>query len=574
MANEIKITITEKGTAKKYTRRMKAADKATDRFRLKTSGLTRTIGALRNKLLLVTFATALLTAGFIKTVKAAGDAQETISKFEAVFKTQAKAARTFAEDLAKSTNRATIELIDFLSTLQDTFVPLGFTRKAASDLSKDLVTLAVDVASFNNKLDADVIRDFQSALVGNTETVRKYGIVITQAVLGQELLNTGVADSVLKATEAEKAFARYNIILRSTTDAQGDAVRTADSFNNKMKGAQAAALDLSIAIGNQLLPVANKLAGAFTTAARGLTTFFNAFAPAKNATEALEKLKKQIIINAFVSGKSFKALMKDNAAAIRILEARIKAEELFASLAEDIEIESAEARIIRLATEAKAFRSMMEEKAQIVAEFANLSSQISNEIAQREFNNIDFVERKDLQAANAKRTRLIAFAKKNITDSKQLAARLAIIEQDFQTDVTGIQEEADNERAAIRKRLKPFLIAEALANTAVAFTKALPNIPLAIAVGVLGAAQVATIAAQQFAQGGFTSGKTVSVGEGGQEFIKPPAGSQVFTNAQSRQMSNQPQTINLIINDEVIASAIIPALERGSLLGGNNIALT
>ena len=44
-----------------------------------------------------------------------------------------------------------------MAGLQDTFVPLGIARDEAAELSKSLVTLAVDVASFNNTADADVI---------------------------------------------------------------------------------------------------------------------------------------------------------------------------------------------------------------------------------------------------------------------------------------------------------------------------------------------------------------------------------------------------------------------------------
>ena len=73
------------------------------------------------------------------------------------------------------------------STVQDTFVPLGFARNEASDLSVQLTKLAVDVASFNNASDTETMRAFQSAIVGNHETVRRFGIVITEATLQQEL---------------------------------------------------------------------------------------------------------------------------------------------------------------------------------------------------------------------------------------------------------------------------------------------------------------------------------------------------------------------------------------------------
>jgi hypothetical protein len=91
------------------------------------------------------------------------------------------------------------------------------------------------MASFNNESEANVIRDLQSALVGNHETVRKYGVIITQATLDQELLNTGIEGGIREATEQEKVMARMNIILKGTTDAQGDAARTAGSFANSIK---------------------------------------------------------------------------------------------------------------------------------------------------------------------------------------------------------------------------------------------------------------------------------------------------------------------------------------------------
>ena len=50
---------------------------------------------------------------------------------------------------------------------------MGFVRSEAKELSKGLSQLAIDVASFNNATDAEVMQAFQSAIVGNHETVRK-----------------------------------------------------------------------------------------------------------------------------------------------------------------------------------------------------------------------------------------------------------------------------------------------------------------------------------------------------------------------------------------------------------------
>jgi len=192
-------------------------------------------------------------------VKIASDAEESGSKFIAVFKEESKAAEQFAEVLAGKTQRSVINLKASLAGIQDTFVPLGFARKRARELSQAMVELAVDVASFQNASDEDVIRDFQSALVGNTETVRKYGIVITQATLTQELLRQGLNKTASTATELEKVQARLNLILAGTSDAQGDAARTSESFANQMKGLGAVTQELAVAIGNALIPPIKEL---------------------------------------------------------------------------------------------------------------------------------------------------------------------------------------------------------------------------------------------------------------------------------------------------------------------------
>lgn len=183
---------------------------------------------------------------------AASRFEETESKFQAVFKEGAEEQRALIEAFGSKVGRSTTDLLQFQSTLQDTFVPLGIARKEAAKFSDQVTKLGIDIASFNNKADADVIRDLQSALVGNTETVRKYGIVINQARVNQELLNMGIAGGTKTATEGEKALARLNLIMRGSSDAMGDAVRTANSFENSMKRVRAVVTDASVTFGKEL----------------------------------------------------------------------------------------------------------------------------------------------------------------------------------------------------------------------------------------------------------------------------------------------------------------------------------
>jgi hypothetical protein len=192
-------------------------------------------------------------------VKLASDAEETGSKFDAVFKNLAPEVRAFAENTEIALGRSRFELEEFLAGLQDTFVPLGFARDRSAELSKQLTTLAIDVASFQNKSEPDVIRAFTSAIVGNGEAVRSFGIILTQAALDQELLNMGITGGARNATEQQKVMARLNIIMKSTTDAHGDAAKTAGSFANQVKALRARSKDLATDIGRILIPTTLKL---------------------------------------------------------------------------------------------------------------------------------------------------------------------------------------------------------------------------------------------------------------------------------------------------------------------------
>jgi len=202
----------------------------------------------------------------VAALKVASDAEEMESKFNVVFGELAGEAKTWADEFGDSVGRSTASVMGWMAALQDTFVPLGFARAEGAELSKTLAKLTVDMASFNNESEANVIRDLQSALVGNHETVRKYGVIITQATLDQELMNMGIRDGIQAATEQQKVQARMNIIIAGTADAQGDAIRTADSFANRMRALKESVKDLLIGLGNQLIPTISTLVEKITGA--------------------------------------------------------------------------------------------------------------------------------------------------------------------------------------------------------------------------------------------------------------------------------------------------------------------
>jgi len=206
----------------------------------------------------------------VLSIRAASDAQESLSRFEQVFKEQAEAAGVFADSLARSVGRSKYAIRDALATFQSFFVGLGFGGTESRQLSQTLQSLALDFASFHNLTDAEAVERFIAALSGSGEVLDRFGINIKQAALEQELLRMGIRKSWTEVTEQEKALARLNIIMGAMGDqgAVGDAVRTADSFANRMKRLRGQLHDTAVEIGRALLPVVTPLVSKAAEVAR------------------------------------------------------------------------------------------------------------------------------------------------------------------------------------------------------------------------------------------------------------------------------------------------------------------
>ena len=203
-------------------------------------------------------------------INLASDVEEMQGKSKVVFGQFRDETVAALEDFGNEVGRSTHELEGMASSIQDTFVPMGFARGEAAKLSVELTKLAVDVASFNNANDTETMEAFQSALVGNHETVRRFGVVITEATLKQELLRMGIKRTGAEVTNAEKVQARLNLITAGTSDAQGDALRTAGSYANSVRALKADLSELVVEITNMVLPAVTSIVSVMLKAAKAV----------------------------------------------------------------------------------------------------------------------------------------------------------------------------------------------------------------------------------------------------------------------------------------------------------------
>lgn len=231
-----------------------ALEKGLRKSQRRLMAVGKTISSIGRRMLTVGLP---IVAALAPSIAAASDLEETMNKFNVVFAENATEVKKWGDGFAGQVGRSKREVADFLASSQDLLIPLGFEPGAATAMSKDLTSLTVDLASFNNKADGDVMRDLQAALTGSGEVMKKYGVIVSEAAVKQELWNQGIDPKL--ATEQQKVQSRMNIILAGTTAAQGDAIRSAGAFANQTKRLQGIISDTAAEIGGALLPVVTPL---------------------------------------------------------------------------------------------------------------------------------------------------------------------------------------------------------------------------------------------------------------------------------------------------------------------------
>lgn len=224
--------------------------------RLKRFGSSiRKMGAAGGRLALIGTAAAIggFSIALKKAINAASDMQQTMNKFNTVFGESSDEMVKWADEIASSFGRSQEEVRRFAASTQDLLKPMNMAPAMATELSKSLTRLAYDVSSFNGANDGEVLSNFHAALTGSGEVMKNYGVILDEAAVNQELMNQSLDPS--KATNNQKVMARYNIILRGTTDAQNDVARSSSSYANQMKALKAKATDMMRVLGDKLLPI-------------------------------------------------------------------------------------------------------------------------------------------------------------------------------------------------------------------------------------------------------------------------------------------------------------------------------
>jgi hypothetical protein len=219
----------------------------------------------------VAFAAAAAAAGAmaikigVDAVKAASDLGETVSKVNVLFGDAAQDIEKFAEGAATSLGQTKQQALDAAASFATFGKAAGLSGQDLSQFSTDFVTLASDLASFNNTSPEEAINAIGSALRGEAEPLRAYGVLLDDASLRQAALSLGIVNTTKNAlTPQQKVLAAQKLIFEQTGAAQGDFERTSDGLANKTRILTAQLENAKTTIGEALLPIVLELATFFS----------------------------------------------------------------------------------------------------------------------------------------------------------------------------------------------------------------------------------------------------------------------------------------------------------------------
>ena len=194
-------------------------------------------------------------------VELASNAKEAESAFEATFGEAIPEFGTFIEDFSKKAGLATFELKDLLKTSGSVLQGIDMSAEASANLSQQLATVAGDVAAFNNVQGGTqpVLEAFTKALLGERESLKTYGIAISEAEVQTKAFEMTGKSSAKELTRQEKALATYELLVKKSTTSQGYLNAEQDTFATKSKQAQARIRELQATMGAELLPIVEQL---------------------------------------------------------------------------------------------------------------------------------------------------------------------------------------------------------------------------------------------------------------------------------------------------------------------------
>lgn len=185
----------------------------------------------------------------------ASDLAEVQNVVDVTFGSATEAINSWSKECLAAYGMNEVSAKRYVGTLGAMLKSSGLAGDAIVDMSKDMVGLAGDMASFYNLDLETAFEKIRSGISGETEPLKQLGINMSVANLEAYALSQGITTAYNEMSQAEQVMLRYNYLMSTTADAQGDFARTQDSYANQTRLLSESWLEFTGIMAEQLLPV-------------------------------------------------------------------------------------------------------------------------------------------------------------------------------------------------------------------------------------------------------------------------------------------------------------------------------
>jgi hypothetical protein len=188
-------------------------------------------------------------------VNMASQLQEVQNVVDTAFGSMAHKVEEFADTAIEKFGMSELTAKRTASTYMAMSKGMGIVGEAAADMALDVTGLTGDMASFFNVSQDVADTALKSIWTGETEALKKFGVVMTQANLQQFAYAKGINKNISAMSQSELVMLRYKFVTEKLALAQGDFAKTSGSWANQTRILSERWKEFLGLIGNVLIPM-------------------------------------------------------------------------------------------------------------------------------------------------------------------------------------------------------------------------------------------------------------------------------------------------------------------------------
>lgn len=193
-------------------------------------------------------------------VSAASDLEQSIGAVESVFGDAAGRIFEFGDTAAQQLGLSRREINETASVLGASLQSMGFSSDETADQVINLQERAADMAATFGGSTREALDAVASLMRGERDPIERYGVAIKQSDVNARLAADGLDNLEGAAAKQAEAQAALSLLFEQTAKVEGQFARESDTLAGKQARLGAQFENMKAQIGEQLMPVALRLA--------------------------------------------------------------------------------------------------------------------------------------------------------------------------------------------------------------------------------------------------------------------------------------------------------------------------